>query len=255
MQKFTDTMLFGHCIFYVRCWQCLETGKVSLYLWVTKSKRRKIIWCVCIFSCSFLVAQNSLTTQLPTVSVRLQIYFCSGMWACIFRVTWWTVGMHNAMAQIDLETNSLGDRFIRKGKKLHCYNYLIYICYHAGGSPKHFRRSKVKRCDEESSPGNALTPKKRKTRLAGKMRTYLWACPLTANPQPHLPFPWFCKIKMCLSSKMAWIDAVRSTRYPFILILCCDVFMCLVKQGIPSDEDLEWLFIRKKLHCYNESVG
>ena len=152
------------------------------------------------------------------------------MWACIFRVTWWTVGMHNAMAQIDLETNSLGDRFIRKGKKLHCYNYLIYICYHAGGSPKHFRRSKVKRCDEESSPGNALTPKKRKTRLAGKMRTYLWACPLTATPQPHLPFPWFCKIKMCLSSKMAWIDAVRSTRYPFILILCCDVFMFLVKR-------------------------
>ena len=31
--------------------------------------------------------------------------------------------------------------------------------------------------------------------------------------------------------------------------------MCLVKQGILSDEDLEWLFIRKKLHFYDESVG
>ena len=116
MQKLTDTMLFGHCIFYVRCWQCLETGKVSLYLWVTKSKRRKIIWCVCIFSCSFLVAQNSLTTQLPTVSVRLQIYFCSRMWTCIFCVTWCTVGMHNAMARIGLETNSLGDVSLGKEK-------------------------------------------------------------------------------------------------------------------------------------------
>ena len=63
---------------------------------------------------------------------------------------------------------------------------VFYICYYAGGSTKHFHRSKVKRRDEESSPGDALTRKKRKTRLAGKMRTYLWACPLT--PQPHLPF-------------------------------------------------------------------
>ena len=29
---------------------------------------------------------------------------------------------------------------------------------------------------------SALTPKKRKTRLAGKTRTYLWACPLTLIP-------------------------------------------------------------------------
>ena len=31
---------------------------------------------------------------------------------------------------------------------------------------------------------------------------------------------------------------------PAILIsmLSCDVFMCLVKQGVPSDEDLEWLY-------------
>ena len=73
------------------------------------------------------------------------------------------------------------------------------------------------------------------------MRTYLWACPLTPTLQPHLPFPWFCKIKMRGSGKMAWIDAIRTTRYPLILILCCDVFMFLVKQGVPSDEDLEWL--------------
>ena len=65
----------------------------------------------------------------------------------------------------------------------------LNICYHAGGSTKHLRRSKAERRDEESSPSDALTPKRRKTRLAGKMRTYLWACPLTATPQPHLPFP------------------------------------------------------------------
>ena len=40
---FSDTMLFSHCIFYVRCPQRLETGKVSLHSLVTKSKRRKII--------------------------------------------------------------------------------------------------------------------------------------------------------------------------------------------------------------------
>ena len=34
---------------------------------------------------------------------------------------------------------------------------------------------------------------------------------------------------------------IRTTRYPLILMLCCDVFMFLVKQGVPSDEDLEWL--------------
>ena len=34
----------------------------------------------------------------------------------------------------------------------------------------------MKRRDEESSPSDALTPKEKKTRLAGKIRTYLWAC-------------------------------------------------------------------------------
>ena len=73
-------------------------------------------------------------------------------------------------------------------------NNFFHVCYHAGGSTKHLRRLKMKRRDEESSPSDASPPKKRKTRLAGKMRTYLWARPLTS--QPHLPFPCFCKIKM-----------------------------------------------------------
>ena len=84
---------------------------------------------------------------------------------------------------------------------------VFYICYHAGSSTKHLRPPKVKRRDEESSPSDALTPKKRKTRLAGKMRTHLWvwlSIPTsTQTPQPHLPLPWFCKVKMCGSSKMA----------------------------------------------------
>ena len=67
---------------------------------------------------------------------------------------------------------------------------VFYICYHAGSSTKHLRPPKVKRRDEESSPSDALTPKKRKTRLAGKMRTHLWVWPLipttTHTPQPHL---------------------------------------------------------------------
>ena len=65
----------------------------------------------------------------------------------------------------------------------------FYIYYRAGGATKHFRRPKVKRRDEESSPSDALTPKKRKARLAGKMRTYLWACPLTPHPQTSSSFP------------------------------------------------------------------
>ena len=31
------------------------------------------------------------------------------------------------------------------------------------------------------------------------------------------------------------------TRYPLIFMLCCDVFMLLVKEGVPSDEELKWL--------------
>ena len=70
----------------------------------------------------------------------------------------------------------------------------------------------------------------------------------TPTPQPHLPFPWFYKIEMCGSSKMAWIDAVRTTRYSLILMLCCDVSTFLVKQGVPSDEDLEWLYASCSLY-------
>ena len=66
--------------------------------------------------------------------------------------------------------------------------------------------------------------------------------PVNPSPQPHLPFPRFCKIKVRGSRKMAWIDAVRTTRYPLISLLSCDVFMCLGKQGVPSNEDLERLY-------------
>ena len=48
-------------------------------------------------------------------------------------------------------------------------------------------------------------------------------------------------MKMRGSSKIAWIAAIRNTHYPLILTLCCDVFMFLVKQGVPSDEELDWL--------------
>ena len=87
--KFSDTMLFGHCTFSARCWQCLETGKVSLHLWVTKPKRRKII-----------------------VGVH-------------FRVTSCTVGMHNVMARIGLGTNSFRD--VSLGKEI--APLLQWICY------------------------------------------------------------------------------------------------------------------------------
>ena len=81
--------------------------------------------------------------------------------------------------------------------------FFFTICYHAGGSTKHLRWPKVKRRDEESSPSDALISKKRKTRFAGKMRTNLWACPITPTPQTHLTSPCLCKIKMRESSKMA----------------------------------------------------
>ena len=175
------------------------------------------------------------------------------MWACIFRVKWCTVGIHNAMTRSGLETNSSGDvswgkekapllQWIRCLKKSGLIFFFFYICYHAGGSTKHLPRSEVKRRKEESSLSDVLTPKKGKTRFAGNMRTYLWVCLSTPSPHPHLPSPCLCKIKIRGSSKMAWIDATRTTRYPLILMLCCDVFMFVVKQGVPSDEELEWLY-------------
>ena len=51
--------------------------------------------------------------------------------------------------------------------------FCFYICYHAGGSTKHLPRPEVKRRKEESSSDDALTPKKGKTCLAGRMRVYL----------------------------------------------------------------------------------
>ena len=140
----------------------------------------------------------------------------------------------------------LQETFHLERKKLHCCNesvgsknlveWFFFICYHAGGSTKHLPPPKVTRPNEESSPSDALTPKKR-----GKIRTCLWACPLTPPPpQPHLSAPCLCKIKMCGSRKMAWIFAIRTTRYPLILMLYCNIFIFVVKQGVPSDEDLEW---------------
>lgn len=46
---------------------------------------------------------------------------------------------------------------------------------------------------------------------------------------------------MCRSSKTVWIVAIRTTRSPLMLMLCCDVFIFIVKRGVLSKEDLEWL--------------
>ena len=72
------------------------------------------------------------------------------------------------------------------------------------------------------------------------MRTSM-SMPVSPHPQPHLPSPCLCKIKIRGSSKMAWLAAIRTTCYPLILMLCCDVFIFLVKWGVPSNEELEWL--------------
>ena len=40
---------------------------------------------------------------------------------------------------------------------------------------------------------------------------------------------------------MAGIVAIRTTRYPLILMLCCNIFIFLVKQEDLRDEDLQWL--------------
>ena len=148
-----------------------------------------------------------------------QEIFRSRRWACIFRVKWYTVGMHNAMKWP--WNKFLMRHFTRKGKSSIATmnllspkiwsNFFFHVCYHAGGSTKHLGQPKVRRRDEESSPSD-FTPEKRKTCLAGKTRTYLWACPLTPTPRPHFSSPCLCKIKMRGSSKMAWIDAVRTIR-------------------------------------------
>ena len=86
------------------------TGKTSLTLQFNKNTitykySAKILRHHYLSSCLLLLS-----------SVRLQIYFCSRMWTCIFCVTRCTVGMHNAMARIGLETNSLGDVSLGKEK-------------------------------------------------------------------------------------------------------------------------------------------
>ena len=64
--------------------------------------------------------------------------------------------------------------------------------------------------------------------------------PVNPYPQPHFPAPCLCKMKMRGFSKMGWIS-IRTTRYSLILMLCYDFFMFIVKQGVPSDEELEGL--------------
>ena len=92
----------------------------------------------------------------------------------------------------------LSRRFIRKGKRSMATTNLLAqkiwsndffkICYHAGGSTEHLPRPKMKRPDEDSSPSDTSTPKKRKT-FAGEIRTYLLASPLTHPTLPPLPPP------------------------------------------------------------------
>ena len=146
------------------------------------------------------------------------------MCAYIFRVKWYTVRIHDAMARSGLEKKFLRRRFTRKGKSSIATTNLLAqkiwsndffkICYHAGGSTEHLPRPKMKRRNEESPPSDTSTPKKRKPRLAGEIMTYLLTCPLTLTPpQPHLLSPCLCKIKMLWSSKMAWIVTIRTTRY------------------------------------------
>ena len=64
------------------------------------------------------------------------------------------------------------------------------ICYHAGGSTKHLRRIEVKHRNENSSQSDASTPGEGRSGFAGKMRTCLWAYPLTPTPTPT-PNPIF----------------------------------------------------------------
>ena len=127
----------------------------------------------------------------------------SRMWTRIFRVKWCTIGMHNGT---NCPWNKfLRRRFIRKESSSTVTinllaqnfwsNYFFYIRYHPGGSTKHLPRSKAKRPKEESSPSGATTPKKGETRLVGKIRTDLLACPLTPTPQPIFLPPALVKQK------------------------------------------------------------
>ena len=186
---------------------------------------------------------NPFTTIfLPGRKKKEQEIFRSRRWACIFHVKWCTVGCIIQWHEVASKPNSLGDvscgkeiapllQWICWLKKSGLIFFLyFYICYHAGGCSKHLPRPEVKRRKEESSPKDALTRKKGETHFAGKIRIYLWACPLTPTPQPHLssPSPTFLppappffpqpylsspsEINMRGSRKMAWIVAVRTTQ-------------------------------------------
>ena len=61
----------------------------------------------------------------------------------------------------------------------------------------------MKRRDKESSPSDALAPKKRKTRLAGKVRTYLWACRQLPPLSPIVLPTAFVKKKCADPNQMA----------------------------------------------------
>ena len=51
------------------------------------------------------------------------------------------------------------------------------------------------------------------------MGTYLWACPLTPIPQPHLPSLCFCEIKVRGSKKMV-LPAILSSLCFSVMSLC-----------------------------------
>ena len=55
------------------------------------------------------IGNIGLLAEKKKQNKKKQDVFCSRMWAWIFHVKRCTVGMHNAMAQIGLETNSLAD--------------------------------------------------------------------------------------------------------------------------------------------------
>ena len=77
-------------------------------------------------------------------------------------------------------------------------NDFFKICYHAGGSTEHLLGPKMKRPNEESSPSDTSTPKKRKT-LAGEIRTYLLASPSYPNV--------FCTLNFIFWRKKFWPTA------------------------------------------------
>ena len=72
-------------------------------------------------------------------------------------------------------------------------------------------------------------------------RLCLWMMRWAKDNDVDVNSTYRSSIKMRESRKMAWIVAIRTTRYPLILILCCNVVMFIVKQEVFSDEDLEWL--------------